>query len=132
MSDDFLKIVIENDLDKAKIYLKENDFEDYENSFGDTPLTVASYNNNIEIVKLILNKVTDKESIINKQTLNGGNTALHLAARNGSENVFLYLLQRGGSLKIKNYKNQTPLDCAKQFSRNFNIQKNKKNCCFLI
>lgn len=87
-----------------------------------TPLTVASRNGQLEVVKLLL---TRNVANVNEQTeifwssnwgpfRDGGWTPLGLAASSGHIEVVRYLIERGASTSKKDGRNYRAIDWAKQ------------------
>lgn len=106
-----LKLLLENGADASTVADKNS-----------TPLHfAASEKNNIKIVELLLQHVSrDKlKSFIDAKTM-AGNTALHAAAKNGSLDIVISLLQNGGTYCITTNEGKTPLDvCEDRNIRNW-------------
>lgn len=77
------------------------------NKEGDTPLHLAMWHDNEEVVDLLIGAGANPN---NQNAL--GYTPLHLAAKHGMKNHFLKLLQHNASLDIKCLNGFTPLDIA--------------------
>lgn len=73
-----------------------------------TALIAASFNNDIALIKVLLNCPTID---VNKSGQNQM-TALHYACENSFIDVIALLLQNGASRDIRNSYGETPLDCA--------------------
>ena len=85
---------------------------------GSTPLHWASYSSSVEVLLYILNlnmfqSDEEKERFINARDKQGF-TALHLAVLSKSVKVVMKLLQNGASTKIKDKKNQTAYQLARE------------------
>lgn len=79
--------------------------------FQGVDLRAAAEKNMSQSVEWMLTK---KISVLNDVDATEGNTALHVAAREGSEQVVKILLRKGAAAAIKNKKGQTPKDLAHQ------------------
>ena len=111
------------------------------NSYGETPLMMASINGDLEMVKTL---VEGKKADLNKSGWNpllyacskgrlevakylvqhgadvnstspNGSTPLIMAAMSGNEYVVKYLLDQGADLKIRNSLGYSAIDMAKQY-----------------
>ena len=80
---------------------------DSRNEYGDTPLHLAAYRNQTDVVQVLLQNGAG----VNKQT-DMGVTPLHAAAWENSTDVIKVLLQQGALTNIKNTLGYTPLDMA--------------------
>lgn len=81
---------------------------DVKNNFGATPLHYASSNNNVEIVKLLLENGANPNSVNSHLE-----TPLHLAVGEGADSkVVSLLLDYNASTHMFDDENQTPLDIA--------------------
>lgn len=109
------------------------------NILGITPLYTAVRSQNVNLVNALLDYGADPTSLKNSESLlhiattkamlgrlfntgaaslinaedSAGNTALHKAATSGSEEVLVYLLEKGANRKVLNKAGQLPIDCAK-------------------
>ncbi|CAD8093988.1 unnamed protein product [Paramecium sonneborni] len=79
-----------------------------------------AYQNNVTPLHLVCQSKSDYAALVLmkwKHPLNvkdsQGNTPLHIAANNGSYKLIRKLIQRGGSISVKNNNNQLPMDLAK-------------------
>ena len=114
--EELLKFIYDNNTKNAIELLNSVDdidltYKDYGNGY--TPLHVAIKYNRIEIVKKLLDKLTDEDLII---TNKNGMTPLHLVTH---KEIIKILLKRLSSkdLVIKNDKGQTPLYVAVSYNR---------------
>jgi ankyrin repeat protein len=80
---------------------------DVTNNRGRTPLHLATDNNHIEIVRILLDSGADP-SLAN----DGGWTALHIAADKGHEDIVDLLLRRGVDINAETKLGETPLHWA--------------------
>ena len=87
-------------------------FDSYVDQRGSTPLILASYYNQVEIVKFLL----DRSSNINHQD-HSGNTALMGACFKGYKEVVSVLLEHGADCNLKNYNHATALFYAASFNQ---------------
>ena len=115
--------VEDNDLAKAKSLIKESEKFGIEeelvnipNKYGWTPLMKASYENNLPIVKLLM----EAGSIVSKKN-NIGDTAAHFAAWNGSNDVLRHLLISGVNVDEQGVDNRTLLDTAAGLNRHSTV-----------
>ena len=67
-----------------------------------SPLSLATQNNNVEFIKLLLDHGADINLVDEK-----GNTALHIAAKNGKTESFKFLLENGANGNLKNEDGNT-------------------------
>jgi hypothetical protein len=77
-----------------------------------TPLHVAAERGDLEMLNLLLSIKAVVDVIDSPNIL--GNTALHLAAQAGQDNVIPLLLKAGAWHKTKNQQGQTPIELARQ------------------
>ena len=80
------------------------------NATGNNSFHLAAGRSSVECMQLLCDNFRD-EALINQVT-HRGSTPLHLAARNGSPDVFLLLVHHGAvpSLTVRDLKNSTPID----------------------
>lgn len=78
--------------------------------FGRTALHRVALSNQTDVAKLLLQVGVDAD--VNKQN-SLGETPLHVAALHNSPEVARLLVDKGADIKLKNYENKTPLDCAR-------------------
>lgn len=71
-------------------------------------LKYAIVTDNIDIVKIAIDKGADVNLIVNKD----GDTALMLAARNGYTDIVKFLIDKGANVMARNDFNETALDVA--------------------
>lgn len=123
-----------------EILAKGPKINDY-NRPGETPLHVAAYHNNADIVNFLIQKRADPAKLSSKdflpihyanspetcsliiksapQTINDQSnpaklTPLHLAVLKNKENLCICLLENGATPTLKSANNETPLDIAKK------------------
>lgn len=94
INEEFLDAVRDSNVDKINILLKSKVNLNATNAREMTALQVASVDNNIEIVKLLVEAGAD----INRKHKESGKTALIYAASNGHLDVLRYLLGLPGIL----------------------------------
>ena len=101
------------------IFKKNNDYRliTEQDSGGSTPLHWAAYSNAEDVLLYLINlnifdNEREKKEFIDKTDLHKF-TALHLSVIGKSIRIVMKLLQNGASSDIKNDKEQTPLDLAK-------------------
>ena len=82
-------------------------------SDGKTPLRKAATRGNVELVKMLLEKI-DPPSAINEKDVRLGQTALHVAAYNGHRDVVEILLKAGADVKATDKEGRTPIDSCSQ------------------
>ena len=105
--EDFIKLLDEEDMDGIYKLVKRGistDFFSIKNYKGCTALYIASERNNIELVKLLLEKGAD----VNGESM-GKNTALHIASEKNNLFIANYLLKKGANVDARNARNETPL-----------------------
>ena len=98
--------VRENNYEMVK-YLVENDVA---TEMAETSLHTAAENNCLEILKLLLEKVYTDIDLPNSQE--GNETALHIAAEAGYEDVVKELLSNGANIRKVNNQHMTALHLA--------------------
>uniref|UniRef100_A0A0A9WM61 Serine/threonine-protein phosphatase 6 regulatory ankyrin repeat subunit B n=1 Tax=Lygus hesperus TaxID=30085 RepID=A0A0A9WM61_LYGHE len=81
---------------------------------GNTPLHTASLKGDSNVVQILLENVarSEKDELINAQTLEKGMTALHVASMKGHLEVVKLLLQNGANAEVYNKESKTPLDLS--------------------
>ena len=99
--------IVKSLIKEAKKFGVEEEMIEIPNKDGVTPLMVASTNNNVPIVKLLM----QEGAIVSKKN-NSGNTAAHLALLNGSNDVLRHLFIRGVKVDEKGEYNLTLLHSA--------------------
>ena len=135
----------------AKILIDNGSKVDGIDASNKSPLYYAVEENNLEIVKLLVEKgakveggldcygrnplyrsiengnlemakfLIENGANLNLQATNSGNTPLHLAINRRSMEMIQLLLDNGADLNLKNMKNQTPLDLQKSICCNQEI-----------
>lgn len=106
-----LKTELEKETDRSVIQqkLKNNNIELHKlDSRGVTPLIVAVQENNIELMKSLIQLEVD----VNKSDVNG-KTALHWAATNGNPEITELLIKNGGNVNVKDLSVAQAVDYAK-------------------
>lgn len=106
-----LKTELEKETDRSIIQqnLKDNHIElNKLDSRGVTPLIVAVQENNIELMKSLIQLEVD----VNKSDANG-KTALHWAATNGNPEITELLIKNGGNVNVKDLSGAQAVDYAK-------------------
>lgn len=94
---------------------------------GATPLHLAVQRCKLAVVKCLLQS-PGMEADVNA-TLDNGDTALHIAAQLGSEEVASQLVQvEGIDLTAVNMRGQTPLDCALEAGHYHVAQRGQYMC----
>ena len=87
-------------------------------SDGKTPLRKAATRGNMELVKMLLEKI-DSDSAINEKDVGLEQTALHVAAYNGHRDVVEILLKAGADVKSMDKDGKTPIDlCSQGWAKN--------------
>jgi ankyrin repeat protein len=81
---------------------------------GHTPLMLASFFNNIEVVKLIVENGAD----VNIKDLNGW-TALMFAVNRGKLEIIKYLVEKGADVNIVDRYGDTPITIATRISYDY-------------
>lgn len=80
-------------------------------NLGNTPLTTAMMEENLELIEYLIEKGAD----INLQNKNNNaNTPLHDAVIVGNKDIVNYLVKCGAYVNLKNNKGETPIDLAKR------------------
>ena len=77
-------------------------------NFFNTPLMIAAWENELDCVKLLV----EKHAIVNQQDHKNGFTALIKAAFQGNVDIIEYLLKIGADTTIQSYEKKTALDYA--------------------
>ena len=84
------------------------------NTDGHNPLHVAVYRNDVELIQTILNTEVKNVVDVNGRTFYG-ETALHIAAKQGYLNIIEELIRHGGDLSRQDNDRHSPLhDCLQQ------------------
>ncbi|MFK7802362.1 MAG: ankyrin repeat domain-containing protein [Anaerolineae bacterium] len=99
----------ENATDIAEILLAENliDLEARRTQFGFTPLLVAAFEGNVEMVELLLANGSNIEAVDD-----WGDTAVNVSAWNGKLNVVEKLVELGAIAQVENTNGNNALDHA--------------------
>lgn len=82
-------------------------------SLSGTPLMIAAENGELEFLKLLL---PAERTLLDMEDSNG-NTALHLAARNGHDSIVQALIESGADLGATDQRGDTPLEMAAKCNR---------------
>ncbi|MBP7283433.1 MAG: ankyrin repeat domain-containing protein [Leptospiraceae bacterium] len=93
-NNDFLEAVKDGDIEKVQIFLKTKVNVNATDSREMTPLLIAAGDNNLEMVKLLVEAGAD----VNRKHKETGKNALIQAASNGHLDILRYLLARPGVL----------------------------------
>ncbi|XP_070560828.1 ankyrin-1-like isoform X2 [Ptychodera flava] len=80
------------------------------NRIGETPMHIAAYRGNLEILHKMLQR-PDDEDFLNERTLER-NTPLHYAVHGGRHEMTTYLVREGAKVNAKNIQKTTPLHLA--------------------
>ncbi|WP_341812896.1 ankyrin repeat domain-containing protein [Wolbachia endosymbiont (group A) of Cephus spinipes] len=100
-----------NKFDIVKFLLDKNANIKAKDVYGNTPLHVAAqYDSKLEIVEFLLDKNASGINDVN----NNGSTPLHVATQGNKPSTVKLLLNRGARIEVKDSRNRTPLDLAKQ------------------
>ncbi len=83
------------------------------NKLGMTPLHMISKQGRMEAVLALLRALKEKNSNIDERD-NAGNTPLHYATQTGKKDLVEELLKAGADSSLRNKKNETPLDIARE------------------
>ncbi|KAF5618686.1 ankyrin repeat domain protein [Fusarium sp. NRRL 52700] len=104
-------LAVDSELTDAVAHLiREGSYDMEDRSFCDsTPLYWACYNENEEIVKLLVDNGAD----INARCL-GGKAPLHLSVENESNGITEFLLSRGADVSAADSERRTALDLASE------------------
>ncbi|WP_367209774.1 ankyrin repeat domain-containing protein [Sphingobacterium sp. R2] len=81
-------------------------------SQGFTPLTLATYFNKVDIVRLLLSKGANPNTVTKNEQLT---TALHIAASNNNEEIGKLLIDAGANVNAIHATGETPLHFAAQY-----------------
>ena len=118
-----MQAVVDNNLTKVASLIKdakkfglEEELVNIPDKDGTTPLMQASIKNNLHIGKLLI----EAGSIVSKKN-NVGNTAAHLAAANGSNDVLRLLLIRGVNVDERDQYNFTLLHKAAKLNNHLTV-----------
>jgi len=112
-----LSLIRKNEINKIKEYKKSFHVVDV---MGNSLLHLAAENGNLEIVKIILNKMGNPDPSKIKNYFE--TTPLHYAAKNKSSDILFFLAQFSSDANVKNYNGRTPLDYAKTYNSEENIK----------
>jgi len=96
------------DMDTLKLLVKSGCDINFMNNYGDTPLHIAVESDQIEIVKILLQRKECNLNLVN----NLGFSALHNAAQYGKLEIVTLLLSSGCNKDITNENGDTPLHYA--------------------
>jgi ankyrin repeat protein len=110
----FWKALEEEDLEAISYLLREIDI-DIQNGEGDTPLHFATEKENLEILKLLIERGAD----LNSQNI-VGQTALHLAAGLGNLELAKTLANAGAKVDLRDLSGQSPFHLA-AWNQNFEM-----------
>lgn len=116
-----LQVLITRNLQSASIFLLDYDPElDYRNGNGETIVHLAVHKDMVDFIRLALSKVNSHTK--NAQTLDGGDTAVHLIAKENRMKlleVFVEDYQKSFELdfNLKNSEGDSPLKIALNLNR---------------
>ena len=91
----------------AKYLVARGGEVDAKNQFGMTPLHLAAFTKDTEIVQFLISKGADVHA-----KSNSGETPLHWAANNRNTEVAAFLVSKGADVHAKNNDGQSPLHWA--------------------
>lgn len=94
--------------DLAKLYLKKGANPNTTGWYG-TPLHIASFNNNSELIEALLSQGT----LINRQECEEGKTPAITAAEHGNKEALITLIKHGADISIRAKSGKTATDFAK-------------------
>lgn len=77
--------------------------------YGHFPLYNAIEQRNVEVAKLLIESGADTNAVV---TEDGGETALHIAAKYDDDDIALELINRGADINAKTDQNETPVSIA--------------------
>ncbi len=97
------------DLDLVRLFLRQGASVDHPNRRGETALWTAAKYGHLEVLNLLLRQKPNLAAVDTPT----GNSALHLAVREGHENIVKRLIQADAPLHLRNRKGQTVLDLAR-------------------
>ncbi|CAH0552635.1 unnamed protein product [Brassicogethes aeneus] len=103
-----IRAVIEGDKEKLQDLLKAGRSININDNHGNTPVHIAVINNNVTILKFILEV---KSLLVNSRNFKG-ETALFLAVRYQFTDIVLLMLQAGANVNLPNNEEVTPLHNA--------------------
>ena len=109
------------DVSKVQDLIKRGADVKAENVFGQTPLHVATWNNNIEFTKFLL----DAEADLEAKDVNG-RTPLNYASEFDKIEIAKLLLDAGAEKNVMDKWKRTPLDLARNNEMRELLQKYKK------
>ncbi|MCD8518371.1 MAG: ankyrin repeat domain-containing protein [Flavobacterium sp.] len=116
----FFKLARKGNVEELKSYLKANpNTLNSVNENGSTPLILACYYNNIDVVRELVYQGADIDSKIDM------GTALMAAVVKGNDDIVLFLLEKGANPNLKDSNQSTALIYATLF-------KNKEIMSMLI
>ncbi len=114
VNEEFIEAVKDTNIEKVKILLKSKVNLNATDSREMTPLLIASVDNNLELVKLLVEAGAD----VNRKQKETGKTALMYSSANGHVEILRYLLSRPGILiNAKDKEGKTALVHAVFFAR---------------
>jgi Ankyrin repeats (3 copies)/Fic/DOC family len=110
LEQDFMRVVSEGQVDLMQNYIDAGFDINFTDPFGNTPLAVAAYHGQAEIVAFLLSiKAGDINHIGQSHT-----TALYLAAYKGHGDIVSYLLEHGANPHLKSEFGLSPAKVAEQ------------------
>jgi ankyrin repeat protein len=110
-SQDIYQAARANDTVFITYYIKEGRALNEANERGFTPLILAVYNGNMEVVKLFIHSKANPDA-----QDKSGNTALMGAIFKGYDEIALYLIENS-DINVRNFNNATALTFAATFGR---------------
>lgn len=100
-------------IETLQLLLKLGAVVDLKGQDRETPLYIASHNNNVAFVKILLQAGAQVNEVNGPEQ----DTCLHLAAKFGYVDLLLLLLQSGANINVRNARMETPLFAASKFGK---------------
>ncbi|XP_058802191.1 poly [ADP-ribose] polymerase tankyrase-2-like [Phymastichus coffea] len=106
--------VIDNQLEELKKLLKRGIDPFFKNNYGDSVLHIAAKSKNPQTVEVILKfyDSSNRKILMDTQTIDKQDTALHIASRNGCYESVICLLSYGANFAIENEDGKRPIHLA--------------------
>jgi len=112
-SNDFKNALKQGDLSSVENLIQRGARVNKEWEDGDTPLSIAICNENLDLIKYLV----EHGANINQKYGKDDDTPLHDAVIMGNKNIVKYLVRKGAHVNRKNYQEKTPIDIAEDLCK---------------